>query len=42
MMDVFCDLVLFLCNILCLGRSLHVMCILPFGVWCLRYYVKVI
>ena len=34
----FCALVLFLCSILCLmcsGSSLHVECILPFGMLCL-------
>ena len=34
----FCALMLFLCSILCLmcsGRSLHVECILPFGMLCL-------
>ena len=34
----FCALMLFLCSILCLmysGSSLHVECILPFGMLCL-------
>ena len=34
----FCALVLFLCSIVCLmcsGSSLHVKCILPFGMLCL-------
>ena len=34
----FCTLMLFLCSILCLmcsGSSLHVECILPFGMLCL-------
>ena len=34
---VFCALMLFLCSILCLvcsGSSLHVECILPFGMLC--------
>ena len=34
----FCDLLLFLCCILCLmssGKRLHVMCILTFGMLCL-------
>ena len=34
----FCALMLFLCSILCLmcsGSSLHVKCILPFGILCL-------
>ena len=34
----FCALMLFLCSILCLmcsGSSLHVKCILPFGMLCL-------
>ena len=40
---VFCDLLLFLCCILCLGKSLHVMCILPIGILgLLGYYVKII
>ena len=35
----FCALMLFLCSILCsmcTGSSLHVECILPFGMLCLR------
>ena len=35
---MFCALMLFLCSILCLmcsGSSLHVECILPFGMLCL-------
>ena len=31
----FCALMLFLYYILCLGSSLHVECILPFGILCL-------
>ena len=37
----FCGLMLFLCSILCLMRSvscLHVQCILPFGVFCLSLW----
>ena len=37
----FCDLLFFLCCILCLmcfGNSLHVMCILTEYYVCLRYY----
>ena len=37
----FCALMLFLCSILCLmcsGSSLHVECILPFGMLCLSVW----
>ena len=39
----FCALVLFLCSIVCLmcsGSSLHVECILPFGMLCLSACVQ--
>ena len=46
---VFCALVLFLCSMLCLmcsGSSLHVECILPFGMLCLSswrmMFVKIV
>ena len=45
----FCALMLFLCSILCLmcsGSSLHVECVLPFGILCLsawrRKFVKMV
>ena len=45
----FCALMLFLCSILCLmcsGSSLHVECILPFGIMCLSawrmMFVKIV
>ena len=37
----FCALILFMCSILCLmysGSSLHVQCILPFGMLCLSVW----
>ena len=37
----FCALILFMCSILCLmysGSSLHVQCILPFGMMCLSVW----
>ena len=41
---VFCALMLFLC-LMCSGSSLHVECILPFGMLCLsawRMFVKMV